>query len=66
MTKLFEVSPIVGAPLTFFTTSVNASVGPLSVDLVSLAFSIGPLSVSLNVLTLVGIGMVAYLLLVAK
>ena len=62
LTNLFEVFLPTGAPLAFFTTSVSASLGPLSVDLVSLAFSIGPLTVTLNVLTLVGIGMVAFVM----
>jgi hypothetical protein len=44
----------------FLTTSVNASVGPFSIDLVALAFTLGPLDVTLNVLTLVGIGVVAF------
>jgi len=43
----------------FLTTSVDASLGPLSVDLVAVAFTIGPLTVLLNVLTLVGISIVA-------
>lgn len=43
----------------FLTTSVHASLGPLSVDLVAVAISLGPLTVALNVLTLVGIGIVA-------
>lgn len=43
----------------FLTTSVAGDIGPLSVDLVAVAFTLGPLSISLNVLTLVGIGIVA-------
>jgi hypothetical protein len=43
----------------FLTTSVRASAGPLSLDLVALGFTVGPVSVTLNVLTLVGIGIVA-------
>jgi hypothetical protein len=45
----------------FLTTSVVASVGPFSVDLVAVAFTLGPLDVTLNVLTLVGIGIVAFI-----
>ena len=41
------------------TTAVSASVGPVSLDLVALAFTLGPVSVYLNVLTLVGIFIVA-------
>jgi hypothetical protein len=44
----------------FLTTSVAASLGPFSIDLVAVAFTIGPLVFNLNVLTLVGIGIVAY------
>lgn len=48
------------AARTFLTTSVSASVGPFSMDLVALTFTLGPLSVYLNVLTLVGIFIVAF------
>lgn len=43
----------------FLLTSVNASVGPLAVDLVAVAFELGPLVLTLNFLTLVGIAIVA-------
>lgn len=43
----------------FLTTSVDASAGPLYVDLVAVAFTLGPITVTLNVLTLVGIAIVA-------
>ena len=46
---------------TFLTMSVDASVGPLAIDLVVFAFTIGPLTLSLNVLTLVGIAIVAFI-----
>jgi hypothetical protein len=42
----------------FLTTAVRASAGPLSLDLVAFALTVGPVSVSLNVLTLVGVGIV--------
>ncbi len=45
----------------FLVTSVEASVGPFSIDLVAVALTLGPLVVSLNVLTLVGIGIVAFI-----
>ena len=44
----------------FLTMSVAASVGPLAIDLLVIAFTIGPLILSLNVLTLVGIAIVAF------
>lgn len=43
----------------FLVTSVAASVGPIHLDLVAVAFTLGPLVLSLNVLTLVGIALVA-------
>ncbi len=48
------------AAKNLLTISVEASVGPLSIDLVVFAFTIGPLILSLNVLTLVGIAIVAF------
>ena len=47
------------AARTFLTTSVAASVGPFSMDLVALAFTLGPLAINLNVLTLGGDFLVA-------
>ena len=46
---------------SFLVMSVEASVGPLAIDLVVVAFTIGPLMLSLNVLTLVGIAIVAFI-----
>ena len=45
----------------FLTISVKATVGPFSVDLVAVALTLGPLVVELNVLTLVGVGIVAFI-----
>jgi hypothetical protein len=60
LTKLMELTlPEGTASRDFLLTSVNASVGPLSVDLVAVAFSLGPLTLQLNFLTLVGIAIVA-------
>lgn len=42
-----------------FTTSVSASLGPLSLDLYVLAFTIGPLVLNVNVFTVVGILLVS-------
>jgi hypothetical protein len=44
----------------FLTLSIEASVGPLALDLVVFAFTVGPLVLSLNMLTLVGIAIVAF------
>ncbi len=47
------------AARSFLTAAVRASFGPFSVDLVAVAFTVGPVSFVLNVLTLVGIAIVA-------
>ena len=47
------------AARTFLTTSVSASVGPFSMDVVALHFTLGPVGVELNFLTLVGVFIVA-------
>lgn len=60
LTKLMELTlPEGTASREFLLTSVSASVGPLSVDLVAVAFALGPLTLELNFLTLVGIAIVA-------
>ena len=59
LTKLAEMFLPESAPREFLTTSVDASLGPLAVDLVAVGFELGPLVLSLNVLTLVGIFIVA-------
>jgi len=60
LTKLMELTlPDGTASRDFLLTSVHASVGPLSVDLVAVAFELGPLTLELNFLTLVGIAIVA-------
>ncbi len=59
LTKLSQIFLPDSAARDFLTTSVSASLGPLSVDLVSVAFTVGPLTLTLNVLTLVGISIVA-------
>jgi len=47
------------AARSFLTTAISASVGPFSMDLVVVAFTLGPVSVYLNVLTVVGVSIVA-------
>jgi hypothetical protein len=62
LTKLMELTLPEGTPSReFLLTSVDGSLGPLSVDLVALAFDLGPVTLSLNVLTLVGIAIVAFI-----
>jgi hypothetical protein len=61
LTKLLELTlPEGTAPRELLLTSVSASAGPLSVDLVAVAFDLGPVTLSLNLLTLVGIAIVAF------
>ncbi|MBI4513368.1 MAG: DUF4321 domain-containing protein [Gemmatimonadetes bacterium] len=43
----------------FFTTTVSASLGPVSLDLWVLALTVGPLAIRVNVFTVVGILLVA-------
>ncbi len=61
LTQLSELFLPESAAKSFLTTAVEASIGPLSIDLVAVAFAIGPLTLSLNVLTLVGISIVAFI-----
>lgn len=46
----------------FLTTSVSASLGPLGIDLVAIAFVIGPLVLNLNVLSVIGVLLVALIM----
>lgn len=54
-TKLAVIFLPDGATREFLTTSVSASLGPLSIDLIAVALVIGPLTLNLNALSLVGI-----------
>lgn len=58
-TKIAIVFMPDSAAREFLTTSVSASLGPLSLDLIAVAFVIGPLTINLNALSLVGILLVA-------
>jgi hypothetical protein len=62
LTKLSELFLPESAARDFLLTSVDASIGPLSLDLVAAAFTVGPISVTLNVLMLVGISIVALII----
>jgi hypothetical protein len=46
----------------FLTTSISASLGPLSVDLIAVALVLGPLTLSLNALSLVGVVLVSMIM----
>ncbi len=45
----------------FFTTTISASVGPLSADLLVIAFTLGPIVLNVNLFSVAGVLMVAYL-----
>ena len=59
LTRLVDYGLPEGAPRDFLLTSVDASIGPLSVDLVAVAFDLGPVTLTLNFLTIVGVAIVA-------
>lgn len=59
LSRLSELFLPASAARDFLTTSVAASLGPLHLDLVAVALTLGPLTFTINVLTLVGIGLVA-------
>ncbi|HIF07499.1 MAG TPA: hypothetical protein EYQ64_11285 [Gemmatimonadetes bacterium] len=61
LTQLAVVFLPESAARTFLTLTVDGSIGPLAIDLAVFAFTIGPVILSLNVLTLVGIAMVAFI-----
>ncbi len=60
LTRLSEMFLPDSAARTFLTTSVSASAGPFAMDLVAVSFTLGPVSVYLNVLTLLGVFVVAF------
>ena len=62
LTKLAESFLPEGPARSFLTSSVSSMVGPFYVDLVAVTFTLGPISFVLNVLTLVGIVIVAVIL----
>ncbi len=57
LTRLAQFMPE-SATREFLTAAVTASLGPVSVGLVSLDLTLGPLAFHFNVLTLAGIGVV--------
>lgn len=44
----------------FFVTTVSASLGPLTVDLLVIAFTVGPIILRVNILSVVGILVTAW------
>lgn len=59
LTKLAEHFLPDSAARSFLTSSVTSMIGPFYLDLVAVTVTIGPISFVLNVLTLVGIIIVA-------
>jgi hypothetical protein len=60
LTKLSDIFLPESAGKEFLTTSVSATIGPFGIDLVAVGLDLGPLTLNLNVLTLVGIAIVAF------
>lgn len=59
LTELATLLPA-GAPREAFVTTVAASLGPLTVDLLVVAVTIGPLVLRVNALSVVGILLLAW------
>lgn len=60
LTEVSEAFLPESAARDFLITSVAASIGPLEMDITAVALTLGPLVLNLNVLSLVGIGVVAF------
>ena len=50
-----------GVARDFFTTSVVGRLGPISLDLIAVGLTLGPLTLYVNIISLVGIALAAYL-----
>jgi hypothetical protein len=61
-TKLSEIFLPESVGRDFLTTSVGAEIGGLSIDLVAMAFTLGPITFTLNVLSLVGVAIIAMIM----
>lgn len=60
LTELMAVTLPPSAARQFFITTVAASLEPLAFDLKVLAFTLGPIVLRLNVLSVVGVVLVAW------
>ena len=60
LTELLAAVLPASAAREFLITTVAASIGPLTVDLLVLAFTLGPLILRLNVLSVVGVLLLAW------
>ena len=61
MTQVARLFLPPGAVKEFFTTGVQPSVGPMSLDLVILKFTLGPVALDVSLLSLLGV-LIAYLI----
>lgn len=59
LTQLVVIFLPESAARSFLATTVSASIGPVGVDLLAVAMVVGPLTVDLNVLSLIGVLLVA-------
>ena len=60
LTELMAYALPPSAARQFFVTTVSASLGPLAVDLQVIALTLGPMVIRVNVLSAVGIVLVAW------
>ncbi len=60
LTELAVLALPASAAREFFVTTVAASLGPLTVDLLVVALTVGPLDIRLNILSVVGILLLAW------
>ena len=60
LTELSALTLPASAAREFFITTVAASLGPLTVDLLVIAVTLGPLVLRLNILSVVGILLLAW------
>jgi hypothetical protein len=60
LTELMALVLPPSAAREFFVTTVAASLGPLTVDLLVVAVTLGPLVLRLNILSVVGILLLAW------
>lgn len=60
LTELVAIALPASAAREFFVTTVTASLGPLALDLWVIAVTLGPLVLRVNVLSVVGIVLVAW------
>lgn len=60
LTELMAYALPQSAARQFFVTTVSATLGPLAVDLQVIALTLGPLVIRVNVLSAVGVVLVAW------